>query len=227
MKIMKNYYSHSLNSNNLVRCYELATPRVQQFLEAEIEFVKSRCKMGDLLLDLGCGYGRVSFQLLGKVKRLIGIDYSKDNIQLANELLDDSSECEFLEMNALELKFNNDFFDKVICVQNGISAFNVDPKALLKESIRVTKKGGMLLYSSYSEKFWEERLKWFEIQSEAGLIGEIDFERTEAGTIICKDGFKAITYSAEQFVELASNFNLETNMYEIDDSSIFCEMIVK
>jgi hypothetical protein len=35
-----------------------------------------------------------------------------------------------------------------------------------------------MLFSTYCERFWEERLKWFEIQAQHGLIGEIDYHAT-------------------------------------------------
>ncbi|MGD8780367.1 MAG: class I SAM-dependent methyltransferase [Ignavibacteria bacterium] len=223
---MEDYYSNSLNSNNLRKCYEIAPGRVKQFLDAEISFVADKCNQDDVLLDLGCGYGRVSFRLLEKVNRIVGIDTSADNIHLAKELLGENDRCKFIKMNVADLKFDNNSFDKVICVQNGISAFKVDPVRLMKESIRVTKKGGMVLYSSYSEKFWNDRLEWFELQAEEGLIGEIDYQQTKNGTIICKDGFKATTFSGDDFLKAASNFNVRSTIHEIDNSSIFCEMIV-
>ena len=223
---MKDYYSNSLNSNNLRKCYEIAPERVKQFLDAEISFVAGKCNQDDLLLDLGCGYGRVSFRLLEKVNKIIGIDYSENNIRFAKELLGKNDKCEFIKMNAADLKFENNSFDKVICIQNGISAFKVNPVKLMSESIRVTKKGGMILFSSYSQKFWKDRLEWFELQAKEGLIGEIDYRQTKNGTIICKDGFTANTFSDEDFLKLASNFNVRTTIHEIDKSSIFCEMIV-
>lgn len=90
----------------------------------------------------------------------------------------------------------------MFCIQNGISAFGVNKKRLIAESIRVTKVNGIVLFSSYSPKIWEARLEWFRKQSQFGLIGEIDEEKTCDGTIVCKDGFKATTISNEQFAEL-------------------------
>ncbi len=223
---MKEYYSYLLNSNNLKKCYEIAPIRIKKYLQAEIAFVANKCSEEDILLDLGCGYGRVSFELLDRVNKVVGIDYSSENINLANELNGKNKRCEFHVMNAIDLEFRNHTFDKVICVQNGISAFKVDPVRLMYESIRVTKKGGMVLISSYSQKFWNDRLEWFELQSKEGLIGEIDYTMTRNGTIICKDGFKATTFSKEDFLKYASNFNVKTTIHEIDNSSIFCEMIV-
>jgi ubiquinone/menaquinone biosynthesis C-methylase UbiE len=221
-----NYYSHKLNANKLQRCYEVAPTRVQQFLEAEISFVLNKMQKNDKILDLGCGYGRVSVRLAEKAKQVVGIDISPDNIQLAKEIYKNEG-IQFYEMNAINLSFEDNQFDMTICIQNGISAFKVDSEKLVKEALRVTKKTGKLLFSSYSEKFWDERLKWFQIQAEHGLIGEIDYDLTYNGTIICKDGFKAITYSGQEFLKLALKYNVEARIYEIDNSSVFCEMIKK
>jgi len=220
---VSNYYSDRLNSTNLQKCYEVAPARVKQFLNAEIEFILSKIQQNDLVLDLGCGYGRIAIKLLGKAKEVTGIDISVDNIKLARELYKNKA-LRFYEMNAIDLTFKDEQFDITICAQNGISAFNVDPNTLIKEALRVTKKDGILLFSSYSDKFWEERLRWFQIQAEQGLIGEIDYSLTKNGTIICRDGFKAVTYSGQQFLDLASELNVEANIYEIDDSSVFCEL---
>jgi ubiquinone/menaquinone biosynthesis C-methylase UbiE len=221
---MANYYSEILNSNNLKRCYEIASPRVKQFLEAEISFVLKHIGQNDLVLDLGCGYGRVAVRLTEKAKKVIGIDISEDNIQLAKEYAETFGKCEFYIMDAKKIDFPDNYFETTICVQNGISAFKIEPSDLLKESIRVTKKGGTILYSSYSEKFWNHRLEWFQFQSEQKLIGEIDYSLTKNGFIVCKDGFRAITFSEQDFIDLTSKFNIQAEIYEVDNSSIFCKM---
>lgn len=227
MNNLKNYYSEFLNSNKLKTCYEIAPVRVRQYLKAEIEDVLAKVDKDDSVLDLGCGYGRVTERILEKAKKVVGIDISEENIQLARKLSLKKDNCEFHVMDAMDLKFSDKTFDLVFCIQNGISAFKVNPLLLIKESIRVTKKGGEVLFSSYSGKFWNDRLDWFRIQADYKLIGEIDFEQTGNGVIVCKDGFRATTYSGPDFLELASHFNVQPRIYEVDNSSIFCEMIVK
>ncbi len=77
------------------------------------------------------------------------------------------------------------------------------------------------MFSTYSPKFWEHRLRWFIMQSEAGLLGEIDYTQTGDGVIVCKDGFSAKTYSEAQFKGFISELNLRANIVEVDESSVF------
>jgi len=222
---MPGYYSQRLNASRLQQCYLVAPPRVKQFLEAEILFVLSKIHSHDKVLDLGCGYGRVAFRLTEKTDQVVGIDLSNDNILLARELGRQNNSVQFYQMDAARLTFAGDSFDMTICVQNGISAFNIDPIRLITESLRVTKPGGRLLLSTYSEKFWKERLHWFEIQADHGLIGKINEEVTQDGVIVCEDGFKAITFSESDLLDLSSQFEVTATIFEVDDSSLFCEMI--
>ncbi len=224
--IMASYYEDKLSAERLKRCYEIAPPRVQQYLEAEVAHVLEKVHAGDMVLELGCGYGRVLPLLAQKAGTVIGIDVSLASLSMANQMLVNVSNCHLLGMNAVQLAFHDRIFDGVICIQNGISAFHVDQQALIRESVRVTKPGGYVLFSSYSDKFWEERLRWFQIQSEAGLLGEIDDEKTGEGVIVCKDGFTATTVRPGDFLALTSGLNLEVWVVEVDESSVFCELKV-
>jgi len=193
-------------------------------LKAEITFVLERMHGGEHVLELGCGYGRVLIELAKKAGLCIGIDTSGESLSFSGELFGDIKNCFLLEMDALHLSFKNRVFDRVICIQNGISAFHVNPHYLIREAIRVLKPGGSALFSSYSGKFWNERLKWFEMQSKEGLVGKIDYEKTGKGTIVCKDGFTATTFSEEQFRIVTKDLSAESKIEEVDESSIFCEI---
>ena len=128
-------------------------------------------------------------------------------------------------MDAADLGFCDGSFDLVACVQNGISAFKVDQERLIREALRVTRPGGSVLFSSYSERFWPERLNWFRIQADNGLLGEIDEEATGNGVIVCKDGFRATTVGPEDFFALAEKIAVDPEITEVDESSLFCEIV--
>jgi SAM-dependent methyltransferase len=221
------YYSDKLSAIQLRKCYQIAPPRVKQYLNTEIQYVLEKIKPSDMVLELGCGYGRVLQRLCKKAKEVIGIDISKSSLELAEGLLKKHGNCHLFQMNAINLEFPNNFFDIVVCIQNGISAFNVDKKDLIGEAIRVTRKGGLVLFSTYSDKFWKERLNWFILQSYAGLIGEIDFTATRNGIIVTKDGFKATTIRPVEFLSLTSELDINLKIIEIDNSSLFYEILVR
>ena len=218
----KGYYSEKLSASQLKRCYDIAPPRIQQYLEAEIEYVLAQISFSDVVLELGCGYGRVLARLAMKAKSVYGIDTSIESLEYAQEFLSDFTNVELHKMDATSLDLQNQMFDVVIAIQNGISAFQVNPIKLIRESIRVTKIGGRILLSSYSEKIWEARLDWFIKQSKDGLLGEIDYKKTRNGTIVCKDGFVARTFTSEDFLRLSSDLELKARIEEVDESSIFC-----
>lgn len=220
------YYKEILSSDNLQKCYEIAPPRIKQYLDAEINYVLEKISKNDLVLELGCGYGRVLSVLASKAKKVMGIDNSLPSLNLGKKLFGNLKNCIFMNMNAEKLNFPKNKFDVVVCIQNGISAFHIDQKKLILEAIRVTKPGGKILFSSYSKKFWEHRLNWFKIQSEYGLIGEIDFKKSKNGNIICKDGFTASTVDRKKIKSLLTNiYNIKFSSEEIDESSIFFELI--
>ena len=218
------YYADKLSGRRLQRCYEIVPPRVQQYLEAEIRHVQDRLESRDAVLELGCGYGRVSFRLAEVARRVIGIDVSLESVNLAEQLAGSESRCRFMHMDALELQFSDGEFDAVVCVQNGICAFGVDQEALLREAVRVVGAGGLALFSSYADRFWHDRLGWFELQAADGLIGPIDYAATGAGTIVCADGFRAGRLLPDEFESLCAKLGLECATSEIDGSSVFCEI---
>jgi len=223
---MDNYYSEKLSAQKLKRAYDIAPFRVQQYLEAEILHVMEKIPSGGLVLCLGCGYGRVMKRLLKKKVKVVGIDTSFASLLAAKEYLRLERNYHLAMMDAIELGFPDRVFNTVICVQNGISAFKVDQHQLILEAIRVAQPGGVILFSSYSEKFWEYRLEWFQLQADYGMIGEIDYERTVNGTIVCKDGFLATTIGPKEFEVLTGDIGVQTEIMEVDGSSIFCQIIV-
>lgn len=218
---MLGYYADKLYGNRLRRCYDLAPPRIQQYLVSEMDYVASHLVPGESVLELGCGYGRVMQYLSKRAGTVHGIDISVSNIESARLFLQGEGNCQLAAMDATRLAFADHSFDHVVCIQNGISAFHVDQKDLIRESIRVAKGDGKVFFSSYSPKIWLDRLKWFELQASEGLIGDIDRDKTRDGVIVCKDGFVATTIIPEQFRSIISCMQVAFHVEEVDESSLF------
>jgi 2-polyprenyl-6-hydroxyphenyl methylase/3-demethylubiquinone-9 3-methyltransferase len=221
------YYRDRLSASKLLKCYEIAPPRIRQYLEAEAQFVVSNVQCADAVLELGCGYGRVLKAVAPYVSTIVGNDISRGSLHLAKSYMKPYGNYRLVQTDACNMGFRSCTFDAVFCIQNGISAFKADPKHIIEESIRVTKNNGLILFSSYSPSIWKERLDWFRKQSEAGLIGEIDEHKTHDGTIACKDGFTATTFSSSEFIKLFAEAGQDASIIEVDNSSIFCKVVKK
>jgi len=207
-----------------MRCYEVAPPRVKKYLEAEIRFVLNSLRPGDTVLELGCGYGRATFRLSEIARFCVGIDTAFESIDLATKLAGTGSRCEFLCMDALNLGFTDCSFDAVVCIQNGICAFRIDQKSLLLEALRVMRPGGIVLLSTYSDRFWSDRLEWFEAQAAEGLVGRIDYDESGDGVIACKDGFRSGRLTPDALRALCSALGQDPEITEVDESSVFCRI---
>lgn len=224
---MSGYYAEKLAAERLRACYELAPPRVRRYLEAEIEFVVARTPAAGRVLELGCGYGRVLERLAAAARQAVGIDTALASLRLARAPGSGAGAAPVAAMDAAALGFRDGSFDLTVCIQNGVSAFAVSRERLFAEAVRVTRRGGAVLFSSYAAAFWPHRLEWFERQAAAGLVGAIDRAATGDGVIVCEDGFRATTVGAEEFERLAAGLGLGASLTEVDGSSLFCELAVR
>ena len=100
----------------------------------------------------------------------------------------------------------------------------MNPATLLEEALRVTSAGGRVLFSTFSDALWPERLAWFEAQAAEELVGEIDYAATHTREIVCRDGFRSGTLSVSEFSKHCSQFGLQPMVAEVDQSSVFFEV---
>ncbi len=96
-----------------------------------------------IALDAGCGTGRYSYALkkIG-YKKIIGIDHSNKNINLANKIKSKNNFDNLFFKNAdvTKMPFKEDTFDFVF--SNGVIHHTKNYDKCIKELIRVLKKGG-------------------------------------------------------------------------------------
>ena len=110
-----------------------------------IEF--SKIKEGEVILDAGFGYGDQDIHILNRVKNLIihGVNITDFQVENAKNIAKSNGFDEKyfpIVSDASKLKYENDFFDKVISVEAAFH-FNTREK-FLKESYRVLKTKGIL-----------------------------------------------------------------------------------
>ena len=170
-------------------------------------------------MELGAGYGRIVRQLAPFCGSIVGMDISAESVELGREYLKDYPNARMVAMDVHKMDFPKPF-DVVLCLQNGLSAMRAD-STVINNILEVLAPGGTAYFSSYSSNFWDFRVKWFEEQASKGLLGELDYDKTQNGVIICKDGFKAMTHSPEDFQKIGESSGYPYNVQEVDGSSLF------
>lgn len=110
---------------------------VAEYGKALLEYVPE--DENQVILDLGCGTGALTCELLKKSKNTIGIDYSDDMIKKAALLYPDIS---FQVMDACNLQWENHFD---IIFSNAVFHWISDQDALLNSIYKALKPHGQLI----------------------------------------------------------------------------------
>lgn len=120
----------------------------------------------DLVLDLGCNSGQISFKIAKKVTKVIGFEIDERLIKTAQASLKKNNikNVEFLQGDANErLPFKNNCFDKVIC--SDVLEHLEKRDFALSEIRRVLKPNGILFLVTDNPD-----TSWKKLQRSAGLF---------------------------------------------------------
>lgn len=104
------------------------------------------------VLDLGVGGGRTTPELSRRACRYIGLDYSKEMVEVCRKKF---PELEFVHGDACNLsKFGAGSFDAVVFSFNGIDYFNTAEQRLrcIQECNRVLRDGGIFIFSTHNRR---------------------------------------------------------------------------
>ena len=115
-----------------------------------VDFDQLTVKKDDIVLDAGCGFGRHSLEFLKRGAQVYSMDMDEESLfktrfvlaQMKEELED--QDCHFMvhSGDALNLPFNNETFDKIICSE--VMEHVDDDFQACKELTRVLKKNGKI-----------------------------------------------------------------------------------
>jgi SAM-dependent methyltransferase len=111
-----------------------------KFLEARIVFDYLRPHKNEKICDVACGCGEYSIKLLKRGCQVVGTDFEKKSIAIAQAF---SGKNSFVLANAEKLPFKGDIFDKVVCVC-ALEHFN-EGETALKEIHRILKPNGSVV----------------------------------------------------------------------------------
>jgi len=106
-----------------------------------------KLKNTDTVLDVGCGYGRLSKLVSNKVKSVIGIDINPENILYAKKYVGDKFQGHVLDLSLGVLPFPDKSVDKII-IDNVLMFFSRQTQVVFfKEAKRVLQEQGILAFN--------------------------------------------------------------------------------
>ena len=119
---------------------------------------------GNNLLDIGCGTGREAMALAKLGYKVLGIDISEKEIEIAKEeAKKEKLEIEYKLCNGINLEFDKDYFDYVIIWAQTLGNIYERKNRLkiLAEAKRVLKNNGILCFSTHDYEFVKNTYKKF------------------------------------------------------------------
>jgi len=178
----------------------------------EEEFLLENVPKDSVVLDIGCGNGRILKLLATHVKKIIGIDNDPNAIESSKEALKDFPNVEIYFEDAEKMHFDDKSFDVVVCAGATPVNFGDTEERIYSEIKRVLKNEGLFLTSVYNEDALDDRIITYDNYYEG------DYEVKEGGLVVFKD-FVSYQYTKEQITEILENNGL--NILEIIKQGIF------
>ncbi len=233
----------SINGDYQMLHYPYYINEIDNFIQAQknlIEYCVNQISTIEYrtVLDLGCGNGVVAMYLAENynVKKIIGVDLNKHNVDIANEekRKRNVSNIDFIEDDAQNLsKIQTDSVDVVINIE---SAFHYPNKpAFLKEIHRVLKPGGQFMIADIITtrkgspllKKWKHKMNFHHWsldeykdafnKSALKLQGKIDIsDNVIKGFEVCRNflnNFKLSNFLGRKILQFFFYVNIKLNIY--------------
>lgn len=141
----REHFEKGTNSNKILLAMET---RKLEFYLNEMKFKKT-----DVVLDIGCGYGRFGMHVRDTVEKVVGIDINPDNISYAKQYVGDKFEGHVVDLSKGLLPLTDNSVDKII-MENVLTFLSKDQQVeLFKEIKRVIKPGGIIAFNIENSEY--------------------------------------------------------------------------
>jgi len=150
------------------------------------------------VLDVGCGYGRHLLAIGASCSRLVGIDSNPVVAAQARKLLaaNGLDGAEIIVGDARKMDEEDHAFDVSICMTNTLGNIEDHKAGVLSEMRRLTKLGGVVVASVYSEHALEARLHSYEHVGLHVKAAHAD------GTIVLDEGLRSEQFTRRRLLAL-------------------------
>ncbi len=173
---------------------------IQEWLHGEESLLDVEIrKLGrPALLDIGCGYGRHISRIRLLCSSIVGIDNNRAVLDraIATKEKDNWENVQFLLRDARKTRLSADEFDMTICMTNTLGNIPKRKVEALKEMKRVTRPGGVILLSVYSERALEARhASYAHVKLHIKSV-------THSGTILTTEGLRSEQFTRDRLARL-------------------------
>lgn len=172
---------------------------------------------GSNIVDFGCAWGRIGFELQKKGYNVSGFDINQKTIQFANKQACDTNKkyhckLDFITANALDLPYNNLTFDA--CIIQAFLTTITSPEDRIKvidEASRILVEHGLLYLADFGQN-WNDPMYTERYLTDYRVTGENGtFIVTEDGKLGGKELFLAHHYTLVELKQLINKqFHIET-----------------
>ncbi|NBC82337.1 MAG: methyltransferase domain-containing protein [Bacteroidetes bacterium] len=176
---------------------EIGTPFFTNFGEKLVEY--AGIQADDKILDLACGKGATvlpAFHHLGPEGSIIGIDLAQEMIDYCRYEYLALQQAHFMVMDAENLVFPDNAFDKVIC--SFALFFFENLKATLQGIDRVLRSPGTFVFSTWAKQYHFEWLveKMQEYLTDEPTISDVHNKNEETVNFYSKEGLQNLIEKA-------------------------------
>ncbi|VVB70706.1 Ubiquinone/menaquinone biosynthesis C-methyltransferase UbiE [uncultured archaeon] len=116
------------------------------------------------VLELGCGNGKTLLALTNRNLEIHAIDYSEKAVELCKQIVPANEKITIRKMNAINLEYDNEFFDFVICFHVLAHELEAERKKIIQEITRVLKKNGKVYFRDFGISDFRFGMKGVEVE---------------------------------------------------------------
>jgi len=174
---------------------------------------------GSRVLDIGCAFGRISFELYEKDYEVVGIDINKNEVKCAkkdaNGLSAPESKVKFIVSDATDLPFPDKSFDAAVMVAFMVAIVKPEDRIqALKEAYRILKDKGILWLSAFCQTWDNEKYKK-RYEGHVPITKEMGtFIVTDTHDLNGKELYRCHHYTEDELRNLLSNTNFNILSWE-------------
>jgi len=173
------------------------------FFDGDIAFIKNQKGKSEKILEVGCGFGRLLPYLSLLSKRVIGIDFSPEQIKNSAKIIKKRSNIQTMLMRAEKMRFKNNSFDCSLCLNNSLGNMPEIEMQVVREMKRVTKKSGKIIMRVFANNKQVKQAQ-FNNYKRLGFTGI----RNKGRAVITNEGFYSRRFTKKDLVEIFSAADL-------------------